>query len=91
MTSAERTALGIEGNVGIFLTDIYEGGPAAAADLRQGDVIIDINGEAIFSLRQAQLLVAGASPGDKIELVGIRDGERFTATVVATERPGPVE
>lgn len=91
MTSAERTALGIEGNVGIFLTDIYEGGPAAAADLKQGDVIIDINGEAIFSLRQAQLLVAGASPGDKIELVGIRDGERFTATVVATERPGTAE
>lgn len=91
MTSAERTAMGIDGNAGIFLTEVYAGGPAAAAGLRHGDVIIDINGETIFSLRQAQLLVAGASPGDKVELVGMRAGERFTATVVATERPSSAE
>ena len=91
MTSAERTAMGIENDAGIFLSDVYEGGPAAAADLRRGDIIIDINGEEIFSQRQAQLLVAGVKPGDEVELIGIRDGERFTTTVVAVERSGSPE
>ncbi len=88
LTSAERAAMGIEGNVGILLSDDYEGGPAAAADLRRGDVIVAINGEQIFSQRQARLLVAGANPGDEVELVGIRDGQRFSTSVIAAERPG---
>ena len=88
LTSAERDALGIEGNVGILLSIVFEGSPAATAGLRQGDVIIAINGEEILSQRQAQLVVAGTSPGDQVEVVGIRDGQRFEATVIATERSG---
>ena len=87
LTSAERSAMGIEGNVGILLSNLLEGGPAARAALQQGDVIVAINGDPIFSRRQAQLLVAGADPGDEVELVGVRSGERFVATVVAAERP----
>ncbi len=86
MTSAERDARGIEGNVGILLSVVFEGSPADTAGLRQGDVIIAINGEEILSQRQAQLVVAGTSPGDEVEVVGIRDGQRFTTTVIATER-----
>jgi len=88
LTGAERSAMGIEGNVGILLSDVLEGGPAAAANLQQGDVIISVNGDPIFSQRQARLLVAGMNPGDEVELVGIRDGEQFTTTVIAAERPG---
>ncbi len=91
MTSGERDALGIEGNVGILLNEVFEGGPAAAAGLQQGDVIIAINGEEIYTQRQAQLVVAGTSPGDAVEIAGIRDGQRFTATVIATERSGYVQ
>jgi S1-C subfamily serine protease len=78
--------MGIEGDVGILLSFVYDGSPAAAANLRQGDVIIEIDGETILSQRQAQLLVAGASPGDELDLVGVRDGQRFQTTVIATER-----
>jgi serine peptidase DegS len=86
LTNADRAALGVEGNAGILLSDVYEGGPADAADLRPGDIIMSINGDPIYSQHQARLLVAGASPGDEITIVGIRDGRRFEATVVATER-----
>ncbi len=88
LTSAERVAMGIEGNVGILLRDVFEGGPVAAANLTRGDVIIAINGEPIFTDRQARLLVAGTNPGDEAELIGIKDGERFTTTVIVAERPG---
>lgn len=87
LTNAERTALGIESNTGILLVEVYDDGPAAAADLRRGDVILSMNGEPVFSQRQALLISASTIPGDTVEIAGIRDGERFTATVTAGERP----
>mgnify|MGYP001824732172 CR=1 FL=1 len=87
LTSAERGALGIEGDVGILLDEVFADGPSAAAGLRRGDVIIAINGEAIFSQRQARLLVAGTRPGDAVDVRGLRDGDEFDATIVVTERP----
>ncbi|MGI9247783.1 MAG: S1C family serine protease [Woeseiaceae bacterium] len=87
LTNAERTALGIETNTGILLVEVYDDGPAAAADLRRGDVILTMNGEPVFSQRQALLISASTIPGDTVEVAGIRDGERFTATVTAGERP----
>ncbi len=87
LTPAERTAMGIEGDIGILLDEVLPDSPAAAAGLNRGDVILAINGERIFSQRQARLLVAGTSPGDKIEILGLRDQQQFTATLEVVERP----
>ncbi len=87
LTAAERTAIGLEGNLGILLLSVYDDGPAAAADLRAGDVILSINDEAILTQRQALLIVAGTSPGDEVNIIGWRDGQRFSTTVVVGERP----
>jgi S1-C subfamily serine protease len=87
LTNAERFALGIENDTGIMLMEVYEGGPAAAADLRAGDIILEINGEPVYSQRQALLISASTAPGDTVELLGIRDGTRFRTTVTAGERP----
>ena len=86
MSNADRSALGLEDNVGILLADVYELSPAASANLRRGDVILKINGESILSQGQARLLVAASNPGDRIDVVAWRDGERFETTVVAAER-----
>ena len=87
LTDAERIANGIDNGTGIILMEVFEGSPAAAADLRVGDIIFEINGEPIYSQRQALLISASTSPGDRVDIVGIRDGERFTTTVTAGERP----
>ena len=87
LTSAERLALGLDDNSGILLESVHEGGPAAAAGLRRDDVVLSINGEPILSRRQALLIAAGTNPGDEVVVTGIRDGERFQATVIAGERP----
>lgn len=87
ITPAERAALGIDRNVGILLDGVYEGSPAEAAKLLRGDVILSINGEPIFSQRQARLLVAGSNPGDSVEIVGLRDGGEFKSTVIVGNRP----
>lgn len=87
LTSAERVALGIESGNGILLVEVYAGGPAAAADLHRGDVILEMNGEPVYSQRQALLISAATRPGDTVEIVGLRDGNRFETSVTAVERP----
>lgn len=87
LTRAERSALGIDGDTGILLDEIIDGSPAAAAGLERGDVILEINDTTIVSQRQARLIVAGTRPGDPVDIVGLRNGERFEATIVAVERP----
>jgi len=91
LTNAERAAMGIDGNIGILLGDVYEGGPAANAGLQRGDVVLSINGDPIFSQRQARLLAAGTNPGDEVKIVGLREGEEFATTVIAAERPVTAE
>ena len=87
LTNSERAAMGIESGNGILLTDVYSGGPAYAAGLRVGDIILEMNGEPVFSQRQALLISASTRPGETVEVIGLRDGQRFQTTVTAVERP----
>ncbi len=87
LTSAERDALGIEGDAGILLAEVYPDGPAAAADLRRGDVILEMKGEPVYSQRQALLISASTVPGNEVAVTGMRAGQRFSTTVTAGERP----
>ena len=86
LTDSERSAMGIEGNAGILLVEAFAGGPADAAGLRPGDVILEMNGEPVFSQRQALLISASTSPGDIVDIVALRDGQRFETSVTAIER-----
>jgi len=87
LTPTESEGLGLDPNIGILLSRIIEGGPADAAGLRAGDVILQINGESVRSRQQALLIVARLEPGDLVELTGWRDGQRFRADLTVAERP----
>ena len=86
LTGAERAAMGLEADVGIMLDTVLVSSPAEAADLRSGDVILEINGETVYSQRQARLLVAASRPGDEIRIRLWRDGERIDTRVIAGDR-----
>jgi len=86
LTDSERAALGIEGKAGILLVEAFDDGPAAAANLRPGDVILEMNGEPVYSQRQALLISASTAPGDTVAITAMRDGQRFETTVTAVER-----
>jgi serine peptidase DegS len=86
LSRVESTALGINPNVGILLSDVVPGSPAEQVGLTRGDVILAINGEPIRSRQQALLIVARLNPEDVVQLEGLRDGQPFDVNLTATER-----
>ena len=52
-----------------------------------GDVLVEVDGETIANADDVAAAIADNSPGDEIEVVYYRDGERETAQVELGERP----
>jgi serine protease Do len=67
-------ALGLGGPEGALVTDVPEG-PAAAAGLRAGDVIMVFNGEKIEDTRELVRIVADTPAGSSVPVEVFREGE----------------
>jgi serine peptidase DegS len=89
LPAAQARTLGIEDGSAVLITGVT--GPAAAAGLRRDDVLTHINGERMFTRRQAMNLVASTQPGERITIRVVRpDGTPFeTEAVLAERRPQP--
>ncbi len=74
---------GIEGGGGggVLISQVIPGGPAEKAGLRQGDVVIAIDGRGSGSVNRLRNAIAFTEPGATIEIVYVRDRERRTARV----------
>ena len=64
--------------------------PAAAAGLKEGDVIVQINDDKIGSIYDLTDALSRGKPGDKWKIGFLRDGNRSEAeATLAERRPGP--
>ncbi|MBC6401881.1 MAG: Do family serine endopeptidase [Ekhidna sp.] len=61
---------------GVYVSEVIEGGAADLAGMREGDVIIGIDNKTVNNVAQLQESVAVNSPGDRITVKFIRDGEK---------------
>lgn len=66
---------------GIYISEVVEGGGAKAAGLKSKDVIISINGDLVNTVPELQERVSRHRPGDKVEIIAIRDGKNKTFSV----------
>ncbi|WP_435532072.1 Do family serine endopeptidase [Roseateles amylovorans] len=67
---------------GALVSNVEEGGPAAKAGLRPGDVILSFKGQAIVGSGDLPALVDQSSPGDKVPMEIWRNGKREQLSAV---------
>jgi Do/DeqQ family serine protease len=80
-------ALGLPNTNGAVVARVASGSPAAAADLRQNDVIVGFEGTPVEDYHHLQRLAADAEVGKAVKLEIIRDRARRTVTLKIAEAP----
>jgi len=60
--------LGSKATAGVVIADVEGGSPAERAGLQKGDVILEVNRQAVSSPAQVGKIVGGAKPGDMVLL-----------------------
>lgn len=82
-----RTVLGDDYlPAGVTVVEPEEGGAAADAGLRPGDVIVELGGVETLDTTGLAEALASHEPGDKVEVVFRRGGEERTVTLTLGER-----
>lgn len=79
-----------DGEDGVGVAEVVDGGPADAGGLRSGDRIVSAGGEAVDSVADVRSTIAASEPGTRVELEIVRDGARRTVTVELGERPSSI-
>lgn len=84
-------ALGIERNKGELIARVEPGQAAEKAGIRQGDVIVKVNGRDVDPQNTLSYLVANSAPGTRVPIELIREGRRVNVTAVVGTRPSEEE
>lgn len=66
---------GLKSLNGVLVQDVTEGGAAAKAGIKKGDVILKVNGLAVNSVSSLQEEIGKYRPGDKVNIALLRSGE----------------
>jgi len=66
---------------------VLPGSPAAKAGIQQGDIILKIDGNEITESNPISSVIGKKKPGDKVEIIYLRDGKQSKATVTLAEAP----
>jgi serine protease Do len=72
---------------GVVAQDFPEGSPAREAGVRQGDVIVAVDGRPVERVGQFQRMIATHQPGERVSLDLIRYGDRRRIEVRLMEAP----
>lgn len=83
--------LGFDRDWGVVLADVYPGGPADAAGLRPGDLVLELDGKPMENARQFDVNLYRRAGGDEVAIEYRRDGAVRTARVRLTERSGDLD
>jgi S1-C subfamily serine protease len=72
---------------GISIRDVAKDGPAWNAGIRQGDIIIKLDGELVDDASQFLLRISQREPGSQVELMILRRNETFETYATLIQQP----
>jgi putative serine protease PepD len=81
LTPPEKTGFQIDVEEGAFVSEVVPGSAADDAGLEVGDVIIEIDGNAITKATEVREAILAKQPGDKVEVTIVRRGDEMTLPV----------
>ena len=87
ITAELAQALGLPNTRGAVVARVSPGSPAAAADLKQNDVIVTFDGAAVDDYHHVQRLAADAEVGKTVKLEIVRDRAKRTVDLKIAEAP----
>ncbi|UCF77737.1 MAG: M28 family peptidase [Candidatus Eiseniibacteriota bacterium] len=79
---------GGEPGKGAKISGVSEGSPAEKAGLLSGDVIVEFDGKTVTGLHDLSFAIKDKKPGDEVEVVVMREGERLTFKAILDRRGG---
>ena len=88
VTSEIAQRLGMSEPHGIYIARVLPGGGADKAGMKQGDVLLNVNGVEVNSYASMMEEVALFNPGDTVTVVYIRDGKMHTAELTLLNSKG---
>ena len=86
ITPPLATALRLDQDWGVVLSDVTPDGPGDKAGLQVGDILVSIDGKLIMNARQMEVNLYRYSVGQKVTVEVLRKGSKFTYAVPVTER-----
>jgi putative serine protease PepD len=75
------------GRGGALINDVTPGTPAADAGLQVGDLVVELDSQAVTGTDDLVGRIRDHQPGDKVTLKVIRDGRERTVTATLADRP----
>ncbi len=80
-------SLGLPKNRGEFIQTVEPGQAAAKAGIQGGDVVVKVDGKDVSPDQTLSFIVANTTPGKRIPIELIRNGQRLTVQAVVGKRP----
>lgn len=72
--------------VGCRLSGVMPNSPAQAAELKEGDIIIQINSSTVHNLKDLSDILKPLTPGTKISITFLRDGKEIVVEIEVVTR-----
>lgn len=80
-------SLGLSHPEGAIVAKVMNNGPARAAGVKQGDVVLAVNGKDIRNAGDLSRRIANLGPGSEAKLLVLRNGDKTTIPVKLATRP----
>ncbi|MCK6423998.1 MAG: trypsin-like peptidase domain-containing protein [Burkholderiaceae bacterium] len=87
LTPERASALGLPSADGVLITGVLQDGPANAAGVRPGDVVLSVAGRRVANTSQLLDAVAALEPRRPATLSVLREGKALDLTVQVAQRP----